>query len=127
MTTDSTDASPIPSPLKTFRIPTLIDQMKQEEIWYKSGRNAKTVLKTPWMRLVLNTMKAGTGIKKHQTKGPISIHCIEGELKLNVEDSSVILQKGDLLTLEENTLHSVDALQETAFLLTIAPMESSKG
>lgn len=112
--------------LISFSLTAQIDQMKKEESWEKHGRSSKTLHKANSLRLVLNTMKAGTEIKTHHAKGPISVHCIEGKMKFNTEEKSVILQKGELLTLQEFVQHSVEAVEETSFLLTLAPLETSR-
>ena len=104
----------------TFNVPALIREIKQEASWEKNGRSAKTLQKLNGLRLVLNSMKAGTEIKPHQANGPISIHCIEGQLKFIAEEKAVLLQKGEMLTLQEHVRHSVEAVEETNFLLTIA-------
>lgn len=106
--------------LNTFQLAPQILEMKQDESWTKHGRSSRTLHKVGTMRLVLNAMKAGTEIKTHHANGPISVHCIEGKMKFNTEEGSVILQKGELLTLEELVKHSVEAIEETTFLLTLS-------
>lgn len=106
--------------LNSFSLSDEISQIKQEESWEKTGRGSRTLIKIGAMRLVLNVMKAGTEIKTHHANGPISVHCIEGKLKFNTEESSTTLKAGGLLTLEQLVKHSVEAVDETAFLLTVA-------
>ena len=114
-------------PLFTFRLPALIRQMKEEESWEQTGRSAKTLHKLNGMCLVLNSMKAGTVIKPHQANGPISVHCIEGELKFHTDKESVTLQKGEMLSLQEYVRHSVEAVKESSFLLTIGQSAPTEG
>lgn len=106
--------------LNSFSLSTQISELKQEQSWEKSGRSSRTLIKVGAMRLVLNAMKAGTEIKTHHANGPISVHCLEGKLKFNTEERSVTLEKGEMLTLEELIKHSVEAIEETTFLLTVA-------
>lgn len=114
----------IESPLATFDLPTLIQQMRDDESWEKTGRSAKTLYKGNGLRLVLNSMKAGTEIKPHQANGPISVHCLEGYLKFHTDEETVSLRQGEMLSLQEYIRHSVEAIEETTFLLTIAPLVS---
>lgn len=114
------DKANINQNLNSFNLSAQISEMKREENWEKSGRSSRTLIKVGAMRLVLNAMKAGTEIKTHHANGPISVHCIEGKLKFNTEERAVTLQKGELLTLEELVKHSVEAIEETVFLLTVA-------
>ena len=106
--------------LNAFNLSSALMEMKQEESWHKHGRSSRTLHKVGAMRLVLNSMKAGTEIKTHHANGPISVHCIEGKLKFKTEERSVTLEKGGLLTLDELVKHSVEALEETTFLLTLS-------
>lgn len=105
--------------LINFNVPSIIPQLKQEESWGKSGRSARTLHKAAGMRLVLNVMKAGTEIKPHQASGPISVQCVEGHIHFTTEENAVNLRPGDLLTLNAHIRHSVEAMEESAFLLTI--------
>lgn len=109
------------TPLLTFHFESLNKQMKQEESWEKSGRSAKTLYKTDQMRIVLNTMKAGTEIKPHHASGPISVQVIEGQIRFSTENKSVVLRQGEMLTLQAQIRHWVEAIEEASFLLTVAP------
>ncbi len=120
MNNDMENKSDVNQDLNTFNLSSQISEMKQDESWNKHGRSSRTLHKLGAMRLVLNAMKAGTEIKTHHANGPISVHCIEGKLKFNTEVRSVTLQKGEMLTLEELIKHSVEAVEETTFLLTIS-------
>ncbi|MEK6481277.1 cupin domain-containing protein [Catalinimonas sp. 4WD22] len=108
------------SPMLSFNFPSLIRQLKHEESWAKNGRGAKTLHKTETMRIILNTMKPGTEIKPHQASGPISVHVLEGQIKFSTEKEARILHQGEMLTLEQHIRHSVDAIEETSFLLTVS-------
>lgn len=108
------------TPLLNFNLPSIITQLKQEESWGKSGRSARTLHKAAGMRLVLNVMKAGTEIKPHQASGPITVQCLEGHIHFSTAESTVNLRPGDMLTLDAHIRHSVEAIEEAAFLLTIA-------
>lgn len=109
------------TPLLTFNFESLIQQMKQEESWVKSGRSAKTLYKADQMRIVLNAMKAGTEIKPHHASGPISVQVIEGQIRFSTENESIELRQGDMLTLQALIRHWVEAIEEASFLLTVAP------
>lgn len=114
------DNAKVNQELNTFNLASHIAAMKQDDSWDKHGRSSKTLHKVGAMRLVLNSMKAGTEIKTHHANGPISVHCLEGKIKFSAEERSVTLEQGALLTLEELVKHSVEAIEESTFLLTIA-------
>ncbi|WP_299701471.1 cupin domain-containing protein [uncultured Pontibacter sp.] len=110
--------------LFTTDLPALALELKGEESWQKSGRGSRTIFKSESMRILLNVMQAGSEIKPHQAPGPISVHVIEGRIRFNTEAEAVVLTKGQLLTLQEHVRHSVEALEETTFLLTVSPLAS---
>jgi quercetin dioxygenase-like cupin family protein len=110
--------------LWTFDIPTLLTQIKSEDAWQKGKRNATTLLEGHGLRVVLIAMHSGTLIKQHQTINPISLQVIEGRIKFNTHTNSVTLTKGQLLTLHPEIPHDLEALEESAFLLTLATHQS---
>lgn len=123
MPTERLTGSPeraLDGPLLTFDIPTLLMQMKQESTWHKGNRTAMTLLKTRGMRVVLVAMHAGTAIPAHRAEGPITVQAVEGRLTFRAGPSDVTLDPGQLLALQPGIVHGLEAISESAFLLTIA-------
>jgi quercetin dioxygenase-like cupin family protein len=110
------------SALLTTDLAALAHELKGEENWQKSGRGSRTIFKSETMRILLNVMQAGSEIKPHQAPGPISVQVIEGRIRFSTEAEAVVLDKGQLLTLQEHVRHSVEALEEATFLLTVSPL-----
>jgi quercetin dioxygenase-like cupin family protein len=108
------------SSLLTFDLQSLIEKLKQEDGWKKGERKTIPLLKNSSMRIILMALPAGTDIKLHQAEGQITVHIIEGVLKFNTENESVTLYQGQLLTLREHIKHSLNAIKDTSFLLTMA-------
>jgi quercetin dioxygenase-like cupin family protein len=111
---------PLDAPLLTFDIPTLLTQMKQESAWQTGSRNGVTLLKTEGLRVVLVAMHAGTEIPVHHAEGPIAVEVVEGRLVFSAGSRDVTLGKGQLLTLQPGIAHGLRAIDECAYLLTIA-------
>lgn len=78
------------------------------------------MLKTPTLRVVLVTMRAGTQLHEHTAPGVITMHGLRGRLVVTVGDREQELAAGDLIALEDETRHAVRAIDDGAFLLTIA-------
>jgi quercetin dioxygenase-like cupin family protein len=110
--------------LLTIDLSALALELKGEESWKKSERGSRTIFKSETMRILLNVMQAGSEIKPHQAPGPISVQVIEGRIRFNTEAEVVVLAEGQLLTLQEHVCHSVEALEEATFLLTVSPLAS---
>ncbi|MFI5398911.1 MAG: hypothetical protein ACHQ9S_25555 [Candidatus Binatia bacterium] len=111
---------PLDAPLLTFDIPALLTQMKQESAWQTGSRNGVTLLKTEGLRVVLVAMHAGTLIPVHKAEGPIAVEVVEGRLLFSAASRDVTLGKGQLLTLQPGITHGLRAIDECAYLLTIA-------
>lgn len=103
----------------TIDLPSFIKQVKEESSWKDKDRNAVTVFKTNGMRIVLIALHAGAEMKTHTADGIISIQVIDGRMKFNADNRSVELNKGQILALHEGIQHSVLAVEETLFLLTL--------
>jgi quercetin dioxygenase-like cupin family protein len=69
-------------------------------------------------------MHAGTTIPSHRADSPISLQVIEGVLKFSADAQTVTLGQGQLLTLHAGMPHVVEAVEESAFLLTVATEHS---
>lgn len=69
------------------------------------------------MRLVL---LAGRSLPAHQVPGDITIHCLEGRLGVQLEDTTVMLDAGQLVFLAGGATHGVTAITDASALVTIA-------
>lgn len=107
-------------PLLTFDLAAELERLRREESWRRNGRNAKTLVKEPDFRVVLVALQAGARLEEHRAPGRISIHTVQGHVRVRVEEQLVDLPSGHMLTLEQNIAHDVEAPEESAFLLTIA-------
>ncbi len=97
-----------------------IKQIKNEVAWQNSDRNAITVFKAENMRIVLVALKKGASMDTHTANGIISVQVLQGHIKFNTGKQSVELHDGQLLALHEKIPHSVIAIEETVFLLTLS-------
>ena len=109
----------IDAAMVTIDLPSFIKQLKQESSWKDEDRNAITVFKTNGMRIVLIALHAGAEMKTHTAEGIISVQVIDGRMKFTADNHSVELIKGQMLALHKGVPHSVGAIEETIFLLTL--------
>ena len=107
------------APMLSFDLPIVIERIKQEDEWISGKHNAMTLMKSPKMSIVLIAMHEGNEMKMHRAEGPVSIYIIEGKLQLTTENESALIIKDHLLTLHEKIKHSLMAIEETTFLLTM--------
>jgi quercetin dioxygenase-like cupin family protein len=104
----------------TFNLSSEITRLMEEETWNRSGRNSRTLVKEPNLRAVLLTMKAGTQIVEHQAAARLSVQVLSGHLRMQVPDDSIDLPAGNLLVLDHSVGYEINALDTSAFLMTVA-------
>jgi len=105
--------------LLVFDLPSLMVKIKQAETWQMGERNAITILKSDKLRLVLMALRKGAEINFCQSGNLFSLQLLEGKLMFHTENKEIMLEQGHILTLHENLEHSLVAISETIFLLTI--------
>ena len=85
----------------------------------RSGRRSVTLVKTPGLRVVLVTMRAGAALHEHVAPGPITVQPIRGRFVFTVDGEEHEIAAGMIVALEADTRHAVRAVEDGAFLLTI--------
>jgi len=101
-----------------FDIPSLIETLKQDPSWFKKELCTMVLLKSPVKNIVLTLLPAGAEIRSVQLNDSIVYQVLEGKLKFQIRNESVILGRGEFLTLNEKTKYQFNSLEESAFLLT---------
>jgi quercetin dioxygenase-like cupin family protein len=107
------------APYLEFDLASELQQLRNEPEW-QTGQNAKTLVKYDNLRFVRTALKARPRVPGHQTEGRISIQTIEGQIHVRAEGRTFYLPAGNLLALDRGLPHDVEAVQDSAFLLTIA-------
>jgi len=85
-----------------------------------SGRSSKTLVNYPDFRVVLMVMKSSAKFAVHKSAGRISVEVLDGHIQSHIMGRLVDLPARHVLALDREVLHDVEALEESAFLLTIA-------
>jgi quercetin dioxygenase-like cupin family protein len=96
-----------------------ISDSEQKKPW-PSGHYAKTLFKKHDLRIVLITMEDRARMKEHHADGTISVQVLQGSLRINVAGQPHNLSIGNLFTLAASIRHDVEAVGNSAFLLTIS-------
>ena len=112
-------ASPMADPLMEFDLPAEVHRLQGETTW-STGQNARTLIKYDDLRVVLTALQVGVRVPEHTTEGRISIHVLSGHIHLRAAGRTFSLRPGGLLALDHGVPHDIEALEESAFLLTIA-------
>ena len=110
---------PLGNPMLTFDLNAEIKRLREENAW-QGGRDSKTLVKNQDFRIVLTVLKADALLREHKATGRISVQVLSGHIQMHAQDKVFDLAAGHLLALDRAVPHDVKALEDSAFLLTIA-------
>jgi quercetin dioxygenase-like cupin family protein len=96
-----------------------ITQVKNETTWAEKDRNSVTIFKSDTLRIVLIGLHQNAELKPHKAMGAITVQVLEGNLEFKTDQESRQLETGQMIVLQENITHSVKAISECFFLLTL--------
>lgn len=110
----------------TYDFATIEQEMRHEEAYAREGHTAQTLVREDDLRVVLIAMKAGSRIAEHTANETITIQTLAGCLRLHLprlarqrEPRIVDLPIGRLLVLERGNEHAIEAVGDSACLITL--------
>lgn len=107
-------------PVLEFDLPRMIEKLQSEPPWEATGHNAATIVKYPDLRIVLMALQPNAVIREHRADARISVQVVKGHALLRLPDRVVDLPAGRGVALERGLLHDVEAIEESALLLTLS-------
>ncbi len=112
--------NPVPAsmPVLKFSLAEETQRMIAEQPW-QAGHTANTIVKYPDLRIILITLKTGAQLHEHRTAGRIAVQVLAGHVQMKHEEEIIDLQTGHMVTLDRNLTHDIEALADSALLLTI--------
>lgn len=111
-----------PAPLDqgtTFDLAAVARELHAEEPYLREGQTARTLIRTPDLRIVVVALKAGKTISEHHANVTASVHTLSGHIRLQLPDRAVEVPEGQLLVLGAGLSHDVYAEADSTFLLTL--------
>jgi len=102
-----------------------IDGLHHEPSWQRGDRNAKTLVQERGLRVVLVALQPQARMVEHESHAQVTVHVIAGRLRAHLADRTIEVAVNRLLSIEAGVAHELEALEESAFLLTIAGLRSS--
>lgn len=113
------------APLVEMDLNNFILQIKNEITWATTDHNSITIFKSDNTTVVLIGMHQNAELKKHKAYGNIHVQVLEGKINFCTEQQTMSLQKGQIIALKADIPHSVLALEDSFFLLTVIVNNSS--
>ena len=116
---DERPAQQLTGTLLLFDLTAELQWLQDESQWELGDRNAITLVKEGDLRVTLTALRAGARMDPHRTDGYTSVQVMAGRLRV-VSTDTHDLASGELVVIGKGVVHEVLALEDAAFLLTIA-------
>ena len=84
-----------------------------------ASSKTRTLFKTAHLEMIRMVMPAGKVLSEHKAPGEITVQCLEGRVAFTSMGNTHELHKGEMLYLAAGEPHSVAAIEDSSFLLTI--------
>lgn len=115
---------PLSGDVLVFELGEERERAADPEILERSGRNARTLLKSGALRVTMIVLGPGGSIKEHHADGPITVQPLEGRIRFTIEGTEHDLGPGELLAAGPGVPHAVASDDGATFLLTVAHPEA---
>ncbi len=107
------------APVLSFNLDEEILRLRQGPQWEHSHHAAVTLVKNADVRIVLILLSKGLVMHEHHAEGPVTVSVAFGGIRFRARGEERVLQSGALLTLGGGIPHEVEAIEESAFVVTV--------
>jgi quercetin dioxygenase-like cupin family protein len=83
-------------------------------------REATSLVKDYGLNVMLMLLRRGARLHEHHTKGPLTVQVLSGRVKFAAAGVPHEIASGTIFALDREVAHSVEALEDSALLLTTA-------
>ena len=94
---------------------TMSEQLRHDDAW-SDGRNTRTLVKHGAFRVVLT----GARLHKPHARRTVLTRVLSGRVQARVLDEVLEVPAGHALSLDPNLEHEIEAVEESAVLITVA-------
>ena len=113
------DPKKLDQPMMAFAIAEEISKIKADQRSSNQGKRSAVLAKNEHLRIVLAVLAKGEALQEHETEGQITVTVVQGAIRFDALNERVTLSAGGLLTLRPGIRHSVEALEDSAFVITV--------
>src|SRR6266511_5478005 len=103
-----------------FHLADEVGSLRQDLGRASGGRSGKTLAKTAGLRVTLVVLERGVTLDPEAAAGGASMQVLEGRISVQCDGQRCELGPGELIALGQNLREPVQAIEPSAFLLTIA-------
>ena len=105
--------------IESFPLHAMAEQLKGEDAFAESGRNALSLVRGDEMTVVLTVMKEGAALNEHRAPGPATVILLSGRIRVSAGAEEATLESGSAVSFTANLRHAVKAAEDSAFLIVI--------
>jgi quercetin dioxygenase-like cupin family protein len=109
-----------------FDLATVARELRAEEPYVREGQTARTLVRTPDLRVLVVAIRAGNTISEHHASVTASVQTLSGHIRLQLPDRGADVPEGTLLVLGAGLPHDVYAVADSTFLLTLGFPQSAR-
>jgi quercetin dioxygenase-like cupin family protein len=84
------------------------------------GSSRRKHRKDDALNVLLMVLKKGAHLHEHRTKGPITVQLVSGSIRFSSGSDQRIISAGEMVGLDRDIPHSLEALEESALILVTA-------
>jgi quercetin dioxygenase-like cupin family protein len=106
--------------LLAFALDHEIARAKSEPQWASRDRLAMSLAKHRDLTVNVMLLRKGAHLQEHQARGSITLQVLAGVIRFIAHGQEKTLTAGMLAVLDKEVPHSVQAIEESALLLTAA-------
>ena len=99
-----------------FRLREEIEQLRQDLNKSSGQRSAKTLTKAGMLRVTLVVMEANASMNPEGSRGGATLQVLEGRLQVHSQE----VGSGELVMLDDTLREPIRAVEQSAFLITVA-------
>jgi quercetin dioxygenase-like cupin family protein len=113
-------------PEERFRAPThqidlnaIAEALLAEPLPAQRNHRQETLYRHPPVTVALFLFEAGAQLPPHLAEGVVSVHVLEGRIRMAVEGKEHEIPAGQILVMAPGVKHDVRAVEKTRMLLTV--------
>ncbi|HEY6727755.1 MAG TPA: hypothetical protein VI197_27160 [Polyangiaceae bacterium] len=103
----------------SFDLATVARELRAEAPYLHGGQTARTLIRTPDLRVVVVAIQAGKTIAEHHASVTATVQTLSGRIHVQLPDRRVDVPEGQLLVLGAGLSHDVHADVDSTLLLTL--------
>jgi quercetin dioxygenase-like cupin family protein len=116
---DSRPSDRISAPAISLDLGEQLRLLRSSETYRQHDHASATLVNRPGFGLVLVALSEGGHLKPHGAHRSISLHVLDGHVRVEAEGQALDLTAGHVVSLAPDIQHRVGAVEESAFLLTM--------